>query len=125
MSERGSDGRFLPGNVGGPGNPFARRTAELRSALLDAIDVDAIRRIVGALVAAAEDGDVAAARVLLERVFGRPADTETQERLEAAVEERQREERPAGIDVRAAVADPDVRATLATLAEQYANRSAA
>ena len=25
-----ADGRFAPGNAGGPGNPFARRVAELR-----------------------------------------------------------------------------------------------
>jgi len=127
MSERGPDGRFLHGNAGGPGNPHARQTAELRSALLDAIDADAIRRVIAALLTAAEEGDVAAARVLLERVFGRPADTETVqriERLEEAVEARQ-QERPDGIDMRAACEDPDMAATLATLAKQVADRSAA
>jgi hypothetical protein len=31
---RDAAGRFAPGNPGGPGNPFARRTAQLREALL-------------------------------------------------------------------------------------------
>src|SRR6516162_8761190 len=31
---RDAQGRFAPGNAGGPGNPFARRTAELRREFL-------------------------------------------------------------------------------------------
>jgi hypothetical protein len=31
---RDAKGRFAPGNAGGPGNPFARRTAELRREFL-------------------------------------------------------------------------------------------
>src|SRR5207248_10793741 len=34
---RDARGRFAPGNPGGPGNPFARRVAELRTALLDMV----------------------------------------------------------------------------------------
>lgn len=30
-------GRFLPGNAGGPGNPYAARVGELRAALLNAV----------------------------------------------------------------------------------------
>jgi len=32
---RDTMGRFAPGNSGGPGNPFARKVASLRQALLD------------------------------------------------------------------------------------------
>ena len=28
--ERGEDGRFLPGDTGGPGNPYASKVAALR-----------------------------------------------------------------------------------------------
>jgi len=28
--QRGEDGRFLPGNAGGPGNPYASKVAALR-----------------------------------------------------------------------------------------------
>ena len=34
--ERGEDGRFLPGNAGGPGNPYARKVAALRGSLINA-----------------------------------------------------------------------------------------
>ncbi len=36
-SGRDPNGRFAPGNVGGPGNPFARRVAELRQIMLDCV----------------------------------------------------------------------------------------
>lgn len=68
---RGADGRFLRGNGGGPGNPHGRRTAELRAAMLDAVSADDIRAVVGRLVAMARDGDLAAAGMLLDRVFGK------------------------------------------------------
>jgi hypothetical protein len=38
--ERQSNGRFAKGNRGGPGNPFARKTAQLRQALVDAVTPD-------------------------------------------------------------------------------------
>src|SRR5438067_2077329 len=38
--ERDADGRFVKGNRGGPGNPFARRVAELRRELLEAVSAD-------------------------------------------------------------------------------------
>jgi hypothetical protein len=69
---RGADGRFAKGNAGGPGNPNGRRTAELRTALLDAVTADDIRAIVGRLVAMARGGNLAAVAMLLDRVFGRP-----------------------------------------------------
>ena len=34
---RDVQGRFRPGNPGGPGNPFARKVAALRKALLDSV----------------------------------------------------------------------------------------
>lgn len=34
-ADRDARGRFVTGNPGGPGNPHARRTQELRSALSD------------------------------------------------------------------------------------------
>jgi len=42
-----------------------------------------VAAIMQALVAKAKAGDIAAARLVLERVFGRVSDTETLERIEA------------------------------------------
>jgi hypothetical protein len=43
---RDSCGRFARGNLGGPGNPLAKRTAALRSIMLDAITEDDLREII-------------------------------------------------------------------------------
>lgn len=80
---RAADGRFAPGNPGGPGRPPAANVREHRAALLDAVEPEAVRRIIAAMVEAAERGDVAAAKLVLERVFGRVTDSETLERIEA------------------------------------------
>jgi len=69
---RDSAGRFLPGHPGGPGNPFARRVAELRSALLSAVSAEDLRDIIAAMIGAAKNGDVAAAKLVFERVLGQP-----------------------------------------------------
>ena len=69
---RDAAGRFQPGNPGGPGNPFAKRVAELRSALLEAVGAEDVKHVVKALADKAKGGDVAAAKVLLDRLFGQP-----------------------------------------------------
>lgn len=66
-------GHFAKGNPGGPGNPYARRTAALRSALLDAVTEADIRAVALTLVARAKDGDMAAIRELLDRLIGKAA----------------------------------------------------
>jgi len=67
---RDARGRFVRGNAGGPGNPFARRVAAARKALLDAAGPEQIAQIVRALVERAIAGDVAAARVVLRYTVG-------------------------------------------------------
>ena len=70
--QRGAHGRFAKGNAGGPGNPYARRVAELRSLILEAVTDDDLREIVKTLVKSAKDGDIAAAREVLNRLVGKP-----------------------------------------------------
>ncbi len=70
--ERNEDGTFAQGNEGGPGNPHAKRVNQLRSALLDAVTPEDITEVVQRLIIEAKTGDVPAARVLLDRVFGKP-----------------------------------------------------
>jgi hypothetical protein len=72
--ERDAGGRFLPGNKGGPGNPFARRVGSLRKAFSEAVDAGKLQRLAEALYAQAAAGDVAAAALLLKYVLGRPAE---------------------------------------------------
>ena len=71
---RDAGGRFAKGNPGGPGNPFARRVARLRSLLLDAVSDDDLRAVVAKMVEKAKAGDVAAAREVLTRTIGKPTD---------------------------------------------------
>jgi len=65
-------GRFVAGNRAAVGNVFARRVAALKSALLDVIDPDRLRRIVAGLADKAETGDVAAAHLLFRYCLGKP-----------------------------------------------------
>jgi hypothetical protein len=50
--------------------------------MVQAVTPDDVADIMRALVAQAKAGDIAAARLVLERVFGRVTDTETLERIE-------------------------------------------
>ena len=70
--ERGEDGRFLPGNAGGPGNPYAKKVAALRGSLINAISHDDIEAIIHSQVEKAKQGDTVAAKFILERLLGRP-----------------------------------------------------
>lgn len=74
-SGRDDRGRFAAGNKGGPGNPFARKVAGLRSAVLDALSPDDLKEIIRRMIEAAKEGDVAAARIVLAYTVGKPAAT--------------------------------------------------
>jgi hypothetical protein len=68
---RAANGRFAPGNKGGPGNPLAKKVAELRSALLASVSPRDVQDIVRRIKREAKNGDIAAARELLDRVLGK------------------------------------------------------
>lgn len=73
MSDRGKGGRFLPGHsVKSPGNPKARMAHAVASAIRNAITPDEIVAVARKLYLQALAGDSLAARILLERVCGRP-----------------------------------------------------
>jgi hypothetical protein len=69
---RSTNGRFGCGNPGGPGNPHARRTAQIRSLLLESVTDDDLRAVVAKLIEMAKGGDLAATRELLDRLVGKP-----------------------------------------------------
>lgn len=84
---RTASGRFAPGNKLGRGNPFARQAQRLRSALFAAVSEEDLRDVVQALVAQAKQGNVQAAREVLERTLGKPEAFDVLERMEV-LEER-------------------------------------
>ena len=91
---RDATGRFSKGNPGGPGNPYAQRVGKLRSALLRAVSEADMKAIVARLVKLAREGDVRAAKEVLDRCIGRPTEADLIariEELEHAVSERESE----------------------------------
>lgn len=90
---RDDRGRFAEGNRGGPGNPHAKRVAKLRSALLDAVTEDDLQAIIAALVRKAKGGDIMAAKILLDRVLGKPLEADIIERLERLEKLEQEQQR--------------------------------
>jgi hypothetical protein len=69
---RDATGRFARGNPGGPGNPFYRRLAECRRAVHRAFTPEDVTSLLGVMLQRGRNGDVAAARVFLEYVVGKP-----------------------------------------------------
>ena len=77
-------GRFAQGNLGGPGNPYARRTAALRSALLDAVTEQDIRAVARALLKRAKAGEIPAIRELSTACWARPGTPRPRAREESS-----------------------------------------
>lgn len=90
---RAPSGRFAPGNSGGPGNPFARRVARLRSTLLESVTDDDLKAIVQAVVGKAKGGDMAAVRVVFDYCIGKPGAAVDPDRTELDGEVLAREKR--------------------------------
>ena len=68
MENRDERGRFTEGNRAAAGRKIDRLKAEM----LAAVSADDIHAVVDALIAKAREGDVKAAGLLLDRIFGRP-----------------------------------------------------
>ena len=71
---RDNNGRFAKGWKGGPGNPFARKVAKLRSSLINAVTETDIAEVVQALLKRAKLGWPAEAKLLLMYVVGKPTE---------------------------------------------------
>jgi len=95
-SERKSNGQFAEGNKCGTGNPYARRVARLRSALLDAVGENGLADIVQGMVTAAKGGDVAAAKLLLSYLLGKPVESVEPDYVE--IHERELQSKDRGLD---------------------------
>jgi len=95
-SGRNSNGQFAKGNPGGPGNPYARRVARLRATLLDAVGENGLADIVQGMITAAKGGDVAAAKLLLSYLLGKPVESVEPDYVE--IHERQLQSKDRGLD---------------------------
>ena len=71
---RSHDGRFGRANRFAVGNPHAVAVGRLRSALLAAISEDDVRVVVAKLVSMAKEGDIKAAKLILDRCVGKFVD---------------------------------------------------
>ena len=71
---RETNGRYAPGNPGGPGRPKGRRVTELRRAAMEAVTPDMIRGVLRKVAMQALQGNLSAARIFLERTLGRAAE---------------------------------------------------
>ena len=80
--QRTTNGRFAPGNSGGPGNPFGRQVAELRKALLNRVSPEKIGALIDSIVEKAMHGDVGAAKLVLQYTLGKPAAAVEPDRVE-------------------------------------------
>ena len=79
---RDAKGRFTTGNAGGPGNPFGRRLADMRKAVMNAISVDDIEALLRKLLEMAMAGDIAAAKLVLQYAVGKPKPVAEPDRTE-------------------------------------------
>ena len=102
-SGRNSNGQFAKGNPGGPGNPYARRVARLRATLLDAVGDNGLADIVQGMITAAKGGDVAAAKLLLSYLLGKPADSVEPDYVE--IHEKQLRSTERGLDMDEKIAE--------------------
>jgi hypothetical protein len=69
---RAANGRFQPGNPGGPGNPLGGRIAAARGALRDRITDDDLTAIWDRVIAMARDGHWQAIKLVLSYVSSKP-----------------------------------------------------
>jgi hypothetical protein len=93
---RNSNGQFAKGNKLGTGNPYARRVARLRSTLLDSVGENGLADIVQGMVAAAKGGDVAAAKLLLSYLLGKPVESVEPDYVD--IHERELQSKDRGLD---------------------------
>jgi hypothetical protein len=79
---RDAKGRFRRGNPGGPGNPFGRRVAALRSALLREIREPDVQVLARQLLQMAKQGDLAAIKLAFTYSIGRPVEAVDPDQLD-------------------------------------------
>src|SRR5262249_34111912 len=85
---RSANGRFVPGNKLGKGNPLNKKAQQLRNTLLETVTPEDLIEVTQKLVALAKAGDIHAIKELLDGCLGKPTasieltQTEAQQRIE-------------------------------------------
>jgi hypothetical protein len=82
-SERGPKGTFRNGNRGGPGNPYARRVAKLRQAVMEECGEEDLREITREMINLAKRGDKVAAKLIYQYTLGKPDKQVDPDRVDA------------------------------------------
>ena len=78
------NGQFEAGTKGGPGNPFGKEIAKLRSKLFKMITKGkTFEEVVSSLINQANNGNVAAIKIIFEYTLGKPTDPDTTLALQA------------------------------------------
>ncbi len=75
IASRDERGRFLPGGAGGPGRPSVRTVDRLRQAVEEAVTPEHLTAVMRRLTRAALEGNIPAARIVLERSCGKPVES--------------------------------------------------
>jgi len=70
-------------NPGGPSNPFGRKVASLRAALVAAVPPQDVQEVMAAMAVQAKKGNVAAARLYLAYSAGKPTDVANPDQMDA------------------------------------------
>ena len=94
QAQRDAKGQFLLGNMGGPGNPFARQVSALRQALLNTVTPEDMQQIASKLVSLAKEGNLQATKLLLAYAIGKPQSAPSPDRMDADEWEVFREQAP-------------------------------
>src|SRR4051794_41956562 len=69
---RAGNGQFALGNTAGKGNPLHRKMAELNRLVVQSQTPEDVAGVLAMLAAKAQEGNLAATRVLLKYTLGRP-----------------------------------------------------
>jgi|GEM_PF-5341953 len=77
-------GRFKKGNSASRGNPHHRQVAKLRSAILNTVTEDDLAEVISALLRKAKSGEIAAIKLLFDRVLGRVGESDVAAAIERA-----------------------------------------
>src|SRR5262245_34887463 len=79
---RNNNGTFKQGNAGGPGNPFGRRVAQLRCAVLSVVTEEHLRLVTEVLLGKALGGETSAIRLFFQYTLGKPQEAVNPDRVD-------------------------------------------
>ena len=79
---RDANGRFAKGNMGGPGNPFARQAARMRQAFSGRVSDDKLNALIDSMVELGIGGNVHAAKLVFHYVIGKPTEAFNPDRMD-------------------------------------------